>query len=107
MMRHNLTIVCSLPNSQYTQKVSQNIVKLTQKSKRSHLLLNPAIHEISINDECCAPKQARLLWTQSNQSRVGYLPSSRIVNNQRSHFVLVGSQHTIRTLLTDASNVAY
>jgi len=47
---------------------------------------------------CAAPQSTRLLWTQSDNGPQVKLPKSRVVKEQRTHYVLAGSNHSFSTL---------
>jgi len=53
----------------------------------------------------------QLLWSQANNSLSSYeyqqLPLSRVVNQERIHYVLANSQHYIRYLMLDENTHAF
>lgn len=89
-----------------SQRASLN---LEQSSRQTRTLLRPATHRIAVEVACHPPAALRLLWAQeqtlfsANQPRE-LLPKSRIISNQRTHFVLVDSQHYVRHVTLDAEH---
>jgi len=77
----------------------------------SRSLLRPALHQLSIEVKCVPPQSVQLLWSQANNSLSSYeyqqLPLSRVVNQERIHYVLANSQHYIRYLMLDENNHAF
>ena len=45
-----------------------------------------------------------MLWTQNDEGKLLGLPKSRLVNKERTHFVLVDSQHYLRYVMLDQDN---
>ena len=76
-------------------------VTLSQSSIMTNRLLRPAQHSLTIQVNCGVPKQSRLIWAQANDTISGYLPRSRIVHNERTHWVLTNSEHHLRYLMLD------
>ena len=82
-------------------------VSLTQTTRQSRQLLRPAQHRIDIDVDCGAPRSAKLLWTQPTDTVTVDLPNSRLVQDERTHFVLMGSKHSIETLFLDDLQISY
>lgn len=83
-------------------------IKLRQASRSTKSLMRPAVHELGVEVHCDPPSHVKLLWAQeytAGQNMTMHvlqpLPRSRIVHNERTHFVLVNSRHTVRYLVLD------
>lgn len=58
---------------------------------------------------CGAPKALRILWSQRpefNPKVRAHLPRSRYIENTRTHYVLVDTNHFVRSLMLDKSGHA-
>ena len=81
------------------QSASQrNVISLRQASRITRSLMRPAVHELAVELHCEPPQHLRLLWAQDYRPALNEtmralqpLPRSRIVHNERTHFVLVNS----------------
>jgi hypothetical protein len=62
---------------------------------------------IDLDVDCGAPKSAKLLWTQPTEQLTVNLPNSKLVQDERTHYVLMGSRHYIETLLLDDQQTSY
>ena len=101
---------CMMPKN--PQESYRARITLQQASRGTRSLMRPANHETEVDLHCEPPKSVKLTWAQEQRFRdvVGehgqrspnrMLPRSRIVKNERTHFVLVNSRHSVRYLMLD------
>ena len=105
-----ITVTCRPQKSFALMGQSFNYqVKLTQKSRVSKFLLEPHAHTGSVKISCEPPASQRLLWSQGPNylaKSPHRLPRSRFLDNNRTHFALVGSQHHVRLMMLDKNGFA-
>ena len=85
-------------------------VNLLQQGKVSRHLLRPRLHKGSVKISCEPPASQRLLWSQSPQFKVNnmeLLPRSRIMDNARTHYALINTEHYVRLIMLDKRGFAF
>lgn len=86
-------------------------VTLKQQNLLTRQLLRPAVHTVAIEIHCGPPATERLFWAQNSTDIVPYqrrhLPRYKIINEERTHYVLVNSRHFIRYLFFDNSEFVF
>ena len=82
------------------------MVTVELKGKVSKRFLNPVSHKQSLKVSCEPPISQKLHWAQESDE-MKILPRSRIEGkNERTHFVLTNSEHTLRLIMLDKNNYA-
>lgn len=80
-------------------------VNMRQQNMQSRYLLRPALHELNVDVHCEPPHADKLYWAQSTRdaspNSLRWLPKFKVVSSERIYFVLVGSQHHLRSMFLD------
>jgi hypothetical protein len=105
----DMEVTCLAPRSHEQMGRSQRVIlHLDQRSQLTRHLLRPARHHGQVQVHCEPPRGVRLLWAQENRTAewlerpYWHLPRSRVIFSQRTHYVLVNSEHHVRYLMLDA-----
>lgn len=76
------------------------------KGKVSKRFLNPISHTESIRVSCEPPISQKLHWAQAS-SELSVLPMNKLdEKEQRTHFVLTSSNHSMRLMMLDKNGYA-
>lgn len=99
-------VACNMPGAYYGKQTQHKFrVDTKQSNQATRLLLRPVVHTHSIQFHCEPPSAAQLHWAQKlsnpDPAQLKKLPKHRVSNGEKLYFVLVNSQHYLRTLMID------